>query len=98
MDEKLKIKCENCNYTAKTNWNVKLHYLTNHSTIEERKTYKYYCEICDVVLLCEKYYVAHCESKKHKQLLEASVALTVTAAPSLVKVMFLAVPALTEML
>ena len=68
MDEKLKIKCEKCNYKANTNWNVKLHYLTNHSTIEERKTYKYYCEICDIVLLCEKYYISHCESIKHKQM------------------------------
>ena len=77
MEEKCKIKCENCNYKANTNWNIKLHYLTNHSTMEERKTYKYYCEICDVVLLCEKYYVSHIESKKHKQL-DASVALTET--------------------
>ncbi len=81
MEETLKIKCKCCNYKAMTNWNIKLHYLTNHSTIEERKTYKYYCEICDVVLLCEKYYVSHRESKKHKQLedsLSASVALTET--------------------
>lgn len=81
MEEKCKIKCENCNYKANTNWNIKLHYLTNHSTMEERKTYKYYCATCDVVLLCEKYYVIHLESKKHKQLedsLSESVPLTET--------------------
>ena len=82
MEEKCKIKCEHCNYKANTKWNIKLHYLTNHSTIDERKTYKYYCATCDVVLLCDKYYNIHLESSKHKQLEDglntSSVALTET--------------------
>ena len=42
-------KCSMCNYEISSHWNLKLHILSQHSTIEERMTHKYYCKTCDFV-------------------------------------------------
>ena len=50
--QKKPISCDKCNYVGLNHWNLKLHILTQHSTIEERKKAKYYCETCDQVFFC----------------------------------------------
>jgi len=61
-------KCDKCNYDAFSHWNLKQHILTQHSTLEERKNSKYYCEVCDLVFFCSAYKNKHDEGKKHKRL------------------------------
>ena len=58
-------KCEHCDYVARTNWNVKMHYYSAHSTKEERQQQKYYCAVCDNVFFCSAYYKKHISGKKH---------------------------------
>ena len=41
--KKKSISCNKCNYTGSNHWNLKLHLLSQHSTIEERKNSKFYC-------------------------------------------------------
>lgn len=57
--------CEHCDYVAKTNWNVKMHYYSAHSTKEERQQQKYYCDVCDNVFFCSAYYKKHISGKRH---------------------------------
>ena len=42
---KKEILCNKCDYSGLTHWNLKLHKLSQHSTIEDRKNSKYYCKI-----------------------------------------------------
>jgi len=58
--------CEICSYESVSHWNVKLHKLSQHSTLEERKSHKYYCECCDLVFFCETYKEKHLNGKCHK--------------------------------
>jgi len=58
-------KCDQCNYESTSHWNIKLHKLYVHATIEEKKKHKYYCEICDVLFLCPAYQKKHNEGKLH---------------------------------
>ena len=51
--------CRKCSYKSTSHWNIKIHDLYMHSTIEERKQAKYYCEICDNIFLCSAYYNKH---------------------------------------
>lgn len=37
-------------------WNLKMHKLTQHSTLEERTKSKYYCNICDLVFFSQLYH------------------------------------------
>ena len=59
-------KCSICVYESSSHWNLKLHTLSQHSTIEERKNHKYYCEICDLVFFCSTYMNKHTNGKIHK--------------------------------
>jgi len=59
-------KCDLCDYSAASHWNIKQHMLTQHSTLEERKKCKYYCELCDIVFFCSAYKKKHDEGKRHK--------------------------------
>ena len=62
----LKIKiCPLCNHECFNHWNLKQHYVMNHSTKEEREKQKYYCKICDTVFFCKLYMETHNKSKKH---------------------------------
>jgi hypothetical protein len=54
-----------------SHWNLKYHNLTNHSTIEERKLQKYYCNDCDQVFFCSLYMQKHMNGKIHKNLILA---------------------------
>ena len=56
MGQKKSTSCDKCFYTSTSHWNIKIHNLYIHSTIEERKATKYYCETCDNVFLCSVYY------------------------------------------
>jgi hypothetical protein len=64
--QKKPTKCELCNYETTTFWNLNNHKISCHSTLEERKLQKYYCEICDVVFFCNAYMIKHNEGKYHK--------------------------------
>ncbi len=59
------IKCDKCEYEGNNHWNLKLHILSQHSTIEEKQQSKYYCASCDQVFLCEAYMNKHNQSSKH---------------------------------
>jgi hypothetical protein len=64
--QKKPISCEKCDYIGLNHWNLKLHILSQHSTIEERKNSKYYCKTCDQVFFCKLYIDNHNKSNKHK--------------------------------
>lgn len=57
--------CSICNHECFNHWNLKHHILTQHSTVEERKKQKYYCDICDTVFFCKLYMETHMKGKKH---------------------------------
>lgn len=54
-----------------THWNMKMHYISSHTTKEERMKQKYYCESCDKVFFCSAYMNKHNESTKHKNMVLA---------------------------
>jgi hypothetical protein len=58
-------KCDKCDYSSHSHWNVKLHNMSQHSTLEERKTSKYYCITCDYVFFCPTYLNKHMNGKHH---------------------------------
>ena len=64
--QKKTTKCDLCDYESTSHWNINNHKLSCHSTLEERKIQKYYCDICDVVFLCNAYMKKHYEGKYHK--------------------------------
>ena len=57
--------CLICNHECFNHWNLKQHILTQHSTIEERRKQKYYCDICDTVFFSKLYMETHMKGKKH---------------------------------
>ena len=59
-------KCEICNEEFFSHWNLKHHMLVTHETKEERQKQKYYCNDCDKVFFCSKYYDKHMNGVKHK--------------------------------
>jgi hypothetical protein len=63
---KKQISCDKCNYISLNHWNLKLHKLSQHSTVEERKNNKFYCEICDKVFFCQLYFDNHNKGIKHR--------------------------------
>jgi len=68
---KLPTKCDKCDYTTSNHWNLKLHNLAKHSTVEERKQQKYYCDTCDLVLFCPQYLEKHNNGRNHKNMVRA---------------------------
>ena len=62
--------CSICNYEYFNHWNLRQHNLIQHSTIEERKKQKYYCDTCDTVFFCKKYMDQHMQGKKHNNTIE----------------------------
>ena len=58
--------CSVCEFSTSTHWNLKLHVLSHHSTIEERRKYKHYCSVCDLVFFCSTYMNKHLNGKIHK--------------------------------
>ena len=59
-------KCNICDYETSSHWNLKLHTLSQHSSIEQRKNHKYYCETCDLIFFCSTYMNKHINGKIHK--------------------------------
>ena len=65
-------KCKNydkeCDYETNTKFNLTMHILNNHSTVEERKKgFPFYCEPCDVGRGSEKELETHLKTKKHEK-------------------------------
>ena len=65
LGKKLPTKCDQCDYNSLNHWNLKLHMLTQHSTIEVRSKSKYYCDVCDLVFFSELYKTKHLNGKRH---------------------------------
>ena len=59
-------KCESCDYTATTHWNLKMHMVLKHYTLEQKKELEYYCSVCDNVTFSKLYYENHINSTAHK--------------------------------
>jgi hypothetical protein len=68
--EKKTTECDLCDYKSSSHWNVKIHKLSQHSTLEEKKQHKYYCEVCDQVFFCKLYYEKHINSVRHKNIIK----------------------------
>jgi hypothetical protein len=58
-------KCNKCDYKAFNHWNLKIHILSQHSTLEERIKSKYYCDSCDRVFFSQLYKDRHDNGKRH---------------------------------
>jgi len=59
-------KCDNCEYFATTHWNLKMHCVLKHYTLEQKKELKYYCKLCDNINFSNLYYQNHMKSTLHK--------------------------------
>lgn len=68
--EKKSKKCNICDYEATSHWNIKIHVLSQHSTIDEKKQHKYYCEICEQIFFSSKHFNAHVSGKKHENVMK----------------------------
>jgi hypothetical protein len=63
-------KCDKCNFTSTHNEGFKTHYLTKHSSKEEKeKEFTYYCKLCDFGTFSKSLIEIHNNSKKHKNLI-----------------------------
>ena len=47
--------CEICDYKALNKSNLTVHQVTKHYTVEQKKTLKYYCELCDSISFSKLY-------------------------------------------
>ena len=63
--------CDKCEYSGLTHWNLKMHIISQHSTIEERSKQKYYCNDCDLVFFCSIYKEKHINGIVHKNKVQA---------------------------
>ena len=64
--------CDICNKTFSNHFTLKIHKLSTHSTKEERKQHKYYCDDCDYVFISESYYIQHCKGIIHKNIVKVN--------------------------
>ena len=62
--------CDLCDYESTSHWNVKIHKLSQHATLEEKQKHKYYCNNCDQIFFCKLYYDNHNSSKKHLNIIK----------------------------
>ncbi len=60
--------CSICGYKGYTHWNLKMHMITNHSTLEERQAQKFYCSICDIVFFIQSFNINHFAGKRNKNM------------------------------
>jgi hypothetical protein len=68
-DKKYPEKCPLCNYEPKSNVNYMQHYLTFHSTKDDRKEkFAYFCEKCDFGSFSKKTFSVHENTMRHKLL------------------------------
>ncbi len=61
-------ECEICNKTFQSHFFQKMHMLSIHATQEERKEFKYYCNICDTIFKTKSCLDKHTTGKKHIKL------------------------------
>ena len=66
LGQKKSHECDECDYTTKSAWNMKLHNLSQHCSKKERSEQKYYCSDCDVVFFAPLYKEKHMNGIKHK--------------------------------
>ena len=59
-----------CDYDSTSHWNIKLHKLSQHASIEEKLKHKYYCKDCDQVFFCKLYHDKHILGVKHNNILK----------------------------
>jgi len=65
-DKNLQEICDLCDYKPSKIINMKLHYLNNHATLDERKSgFSFYCEKCNFGCFVEVLFNRHLETKKH---------------------------------
>ena len=58
-------KCNKCNYTSSTLWNLKKHTADTHISIKEKKKLPFYCKMCDSTSISQLYYDKHLNSDIH---------------------------------
>jgi len=61
-----------CTHETTIHWNMKMHVMTMHSTIEERSKMKYYCKVCDTVFFSPLYLDKHNIGIKHKNMIKVN--------------------------
>ena len=59
-------KCNKCDYTCSSLWNLKSHTADNHISIKDKLKLQYYCKLCDSTSISEMYYKRHLDSDEHK--------------------------------
>ena len=69
-DNKLKkykkyYKCNKCEYTCSTLWNLKKHTVDEHISIADKNKLPFYCKLCDIVCISQLYYDIHVNSNQH---------------------------------
>jgi hypothetical protein len=70
LGERKSTKCDLCDYESSSHWNIKIHKLSQHSTIEERKTHKFYCISCDQVFFSKFHFDKHNSGIRHNNILK----------------------------
>ncbi len=61
-------QCDKCEYKTDTShWNLKMHIMSKHATVEEKSKHKYYCALCDAVFFAKKFIMQHNQTLAHKQ-------------------------------
>jgi hypothetical protein len=64
--KKKTFNCDKCEYKTDTShWNLKMHMISKHYTVEEKSKQKYYCSICDSVFFSPLFYKNHIKSILH---------------------------------
>jgi hypothetical protein len=62
----LNYNCDKCDYMGLNKWNLTMHQAKNHYSIDEKKTMRFYCAICDCICFSQLYYNTHINSTLHK--------------------------------
>jgi hypothetical protein len=60
-------KCNKCDFTCNTLFNLKRHTSDNHLSIKDKKELPYYCKLCDFTYISKLYYDRHLDSENHKE-------------------------------
>jgi len=57
-------KCNKCDYSCNSLWNLKKH-TAEHISIREKNKLPFYCKMCDSLSISQEYYEKHLESDSH---------------------------------
>ena len=58
-------KCNKCDYTCSSLWNLKSHTAAYHISIKDKLKLQYYCKLCNTTSISEMYYKRHLDSEEH---------------------------------